>query len=159
MSGRLAGKTLSLGAPLFPRLEAPVKVEATPKPAAKPLAPKPAARPQAAPAESLGYDDFMRADLRVARIVTAARVPNADKLLQLSVSLGEAGERQVVAGIAQSYAPEELVGKQVVLVANLAPAKIRGIESHGMILAATDADGKHHVVTPDGSTPDGGRVK
>jgi methionyl-tRNA synthetase len=76
-------------------------------------------------------------DLRVGRVVQAERVPKSDKLLRLQVDLGEAGgPRQVVAGIGQSYAPEALVGKSVVIVANLAPARIMGVESRGMLLAA-----------------------
>ncbi len=74
-------------------------------------------------------------DLRVAEVLSAERIPKADRLLKLQVDLGSE-KRQVVAGIAEHYAPEDLVGKQVILVANLEPAKIRGIESQGMVLAA-----------------------
>ena len=74
-------------------------------------------------------------DLRVAEVIAAERVPKADRLLKLQVDLGSE-KRQVVAGIAAHYAPEDLIGKQIILVANLEPAKIRGIESQGMLLAA-----------------------
>ncbi|MBI3893718.1 MAG: methionine--tRNA ligase [Candidatus Wallbacteria bacterium] len=160
LAGSLAGCRVVRGEPLFPRIEPQSKAEvAVPvKPAAAAKSASARAALAAPPAE-LAYDDFMKADLRVAKVLEASRVPNADKLLQLKLSLGDGQERQVVAGIAQSYAPEALVGLQVVLVANLKPAKIRGIESHGMILAATDGDGKHRVVTPDGPAPAGGRVK
>jgi methionyl-tRNA synthetase len=96
----------------------------------------PAPVPAAATVEpTVSFEDFQKLDLRVAKVVAAERVPKADKLLKLSVDLG--GEkRQVVAGVAESYAPEELVGRSVILLANLAPATIRGVESQGMILAA-----------------------
>jgi methionyl-tRNA synthetase len=81
------------------------------------------------------YDDFAKLDLRVAVVKSAERVPKADKLLKLQLDVG--GEvRQVVAGVAETYGPEEIVGKHVIFLANLAPRKIRGTESQGMILAA-----------------------
>ena len=98
--------------------------------------PKPDGKP-AAPADQITYDEFARVQLRVARVLEAARVENADRLLRLRVDLGDE-QRQVVAGIATAYAPEELVGRQLILVANLKPARIRGVESNGMILAAGD---------------------
>lgn len=84
-------------------------------------------------------DDFRKLELRVGRVVTAEKVAGADKLLKLSVDIGTE-TRQVVAGIATKYIPEQLVGKSVILVANLKPAVIRGIESRGMILAAGDKE-------------------
>jgi len=98
--------------------------------------PRPDATP-AAPPDQITYDEFARVQLRVARVLEAARVENADRLLRLRVDLGDE-QRQVVAGIATAYAPEELVGRQLILVANLKPARIRGVESNGMILAAGD---------------------
>ena len=80
-------------------------------------------------------------DLRVGTIVAAEPVPKSSKLLRLQVDLGEATPRQIVAGIAQHYAPEKLVGTQVVIVANLKPAKLMGVESRGMVLAASDPSG------------------
>ena len=94
------------------------------------------------------YDDFAKLDLRVGRIVSAEKVEKADKLLKLEVDLGFE-KRTVVSGIAMHYKPEEIVGKQVVVVVNLAPRKMRGIESKGMILMAESNDGKLHFVNPE----------
>ena len=85
----------------------------------------------------ISMDEFQTIDLRVAEVIAAERVPKADRLLKVQVDLGYE-KRQIVAGIAQYYAPEDLIGKQVILVANLEPATIRGIESQGMLLAAVD---------------------
>jgi methionyl-tRNA synthetase len=121
---------------------APAQAQAqvmTAAPAVKPAAAKatkPGAAPAATPEGAITFDDFKRVDLRVGRVLTAVAVPKAKKLLHLSVDLGEAAPRSIVAGIAEAYAPEALVGKQVIVVANLAPAVIRGISSEGMILAA-----------------------
>jgi methionyl-tRNA synthetase len=94
------------------------------------------------------HDDFAKLDLRVGTILAAEKVEKADKLLKLSVDLG--GEhRVIVSGIAQHFKPEEIVGRQVVVVANLAPRKMRGIESNGMILMAEDLEGRLHFVQPD----------
>jgi len=82
-------------------------------------------------------EEFNRIDLRVATVLKSEKIPRAKKLLKLEVDLGE--KRTIVAGIAQSYAPEELVGKQILIVANLKPAKIMGVFSNGMLLAATEA--------------------
>lgn len=110
----------------------------------------------AAPADGvITIDDFNRVDLRVAEIRKAERVPDTAKLMRLTVSLG-AEEREVVSGIAEFYAADELVGRKVVLVANLKPAKIRGIRSHGMILCTTDESGLH-LVEPAASA--GSKVK
>lgn len=103
-------------------------------------------------------DAFRKLDLRVARVITAERIPKSDKLLKLHVSIG-GEERQVVAGIAQHYAPEELVGKNIVVVANLAPAKIRGHESQGMLLAASDEDGTLAILTTEKEIGAGSTVK
>ncbi|MBG9377635.1 methionine--tRNA ligase [Panacibacter sp. DH6] len=94
------------------------------------------------------YDDFAKMDLRVGKIVAAEKVEKADKLLKLSVDLGFE-TRTIVSGIAQHFKPEEITGKQVVVVANLAPRKMRGIESNGMILMAEDGNGKLHFVNPE----------
>ncbi|MBR5908662.1 MAG: methionine--tRNA ligase subunit beta, partial [Schwartzia sp.] len=84
-------------------------------------------------------DEFKKTELRVAEVTAAERVPKTDKLLKLTLSLGEEN-REVVSGIADVYTAEELVGKHVILVANLKPAKLRGIVSHGMVLAASDGE-------------------
>jgi methionyl-tRNA synthetase len=148
---------LSPGAPiagsviLFPR------IREEDKPAAE--APPPAVVPPA-PADGVApveYADFEKVKLRTARILVAERVQGADKLLRLEVEAG--GERrQIVAGIAQHYAPESLVGRAIVIVANLKPARIRGIESNGMLLAASAA-GVLRLVTVDGDLPSGAAVK
>src|SRR5690606_13392471 len=96
----------------------------------------------------ISIDDFLRVDLRVGTIRKAEPHPNADRLVVLSVDLGEEQERQLVAGIRAAYPPETLVGRQVVVVANLKPARLRGVESRGMILAATDDSGLA-ILTPD----------
>jgi len=105
----------------------------------------------------IGIEDFAKVELRVAEVVGAERHPNADKLLVLRLSLGNE-ERTVVSGIARWYRPEELLGKKVVLVANLKPAKLRGVESQGMILAASEGD-KLTLVTVEGDIPAGAVVK
>ena len=92
------------------------------------------------PAKALvDYDDFTRLDLRVARVLECREHSNADKLLILKIDLGaEGGQRQICAGLRNQYKPEDLVGKQIVVVANLAPRSMRGEQSQGMLLAATD---------------------
>ncbi|WP_132053039.1 methionine--tRNA ligase [Pseudocnuella soli] len=104
------------------------------------------------------YDDFAKLDLRIGTITEAVKVPKADKLLQLQVDLG-AETRTIVSGIAQHFAPESLVGKQVIVVANLAPRKMRGIESQGMILSAEQPDGSLILVGPHNLTQPGSGVK
>jgi methionyl-tRNA synthetase len=103
------------------------------------------------------YDDFAKLDLKVGTITAAERVKKADKLLQLSVDLGTE-TRTIVSGIALHFAPEDIVGKQVVVVANLAPRKMRGIESQGMILMAEDTAGKLHFVSPENAINAGAGV-
>jgi methionyl-tRNA synthetase len=109
------------------------------------------------PKSEIVYDDFAKLDLRVGTIVTAEKVEKADKLLKLSIDLGFE-TRTIVSGIALHFKPEEIVGKQVVVVANLAPRKMRGIESNGMILMAEDANGKLHFVNPEDSVNAGAGV-
>ena len=100
--------------------------------------------------------DFQQIDLRVATVLGAENHPNADRLLVLTIDLG--GERrQIVAGIRASYEPSALVGKQIVVVANLEPATLRGVESQGMLLATRDGD-RVVVLTPDAPVPPGGKV-
>lgn len=114
--------------------------------------------PQPAKA-NVAFDDFAKLDLRVGTITAAERVPKADKLLKLTIDLGEAAPRTVVSGIAQHYAPEQLPGQQVVLVANLEPRKMRGVESQGMVLMAEDATGKLVFVQPREPVGPGGEVR
>jgi len=107
----------------------------------------PAPGPAVEPKPTIVYDDFAKLDLRVGTIVTAEKVEKADKLLKLSIDLGTE-VRTIVSGIAQHFRPEEIVGRQVVVVANLAPRKMRGIDSNGMILMAEDKAGRLHFVSP-----------
>jgi methionyl-tRNA synthetase len=120
--------------------------------------PQPAPAMQAPAKPTIAYDDFARIDLRIAKIISAEKVPKSEKLLKIQVEIG--GERrQIVAGIAQHYAPEALIGKSVVVVFNLQPAKLMGQESQGMLLAASDSEGHLMVVTPAGDIPSGSIVK
>ena len=139
------GLTVRKGDALFPRLDVQKEIDRDAPAAEEKPAPKKEKKPekkhaQPEPASELEIDDFFKVKLQVARVTAAETVEKSDKLLKLSLSLGKDGTRTVVSGIAQSYTPEEMVGKQVVLVANLKPAKLRGIESQGMILCAADAD-------------------
>lgn len=105
--------------------------------------------------EEIQFDDFAKIDLRTATILTAEKVEKADKLLKFTVDTG-VDVRTVVSGVAESFSPEELVGKQVMILLNLAPRKIRGIESQGMFLLTTKPDGKLSFVTPDDSNVENG---
>jgi methionyl-tRNA synthetase len=122
--------------------EAPKDIPATPAVPA-PQAPAPTASPAAAPAADtrLSIDEFMKIDLRVAQVLTAERVPNSKKLMKLTVDLGTE-TRTIVAGIAEAYEADALVGRRIAIVANLKPAKLMGIESNGMVLAASAEGGR-----------------
>jgi methionine--tRNA ligase beta chain len=107
---------------------------------------------------TINYDDFSKLDLRVATIIDCKPHANADKLLVLQIDLGTE-QRQICAGLRQHYAPEQLIGKQIVVVANLAPRQMRGEVSNGMLLAATDsATTKVIVITPADTTAPGSKV-
>lgn len=150
--GKLAtGTKVQKGEPLFPRIEVTeageTVIAATKKTAAKAIKAeaskaeaKKEAKPAAAAAGEITIDDFAKIDLRVATVVAAERVPKTDKLIKLQVKIGDE-ERTIVSGIAQHYEPENLIGKNVIVIANLKPAKLRGIESRGMVLAASDGEG------------------
>ncbi|MGA8764691.1 MAG: methionine--tRNA ligase [Candidatus Sulfotelmatobacter sp.] len=112
----------------------------------------------AAPTEKISIDDFAKVELRVGLVKVAERIPKADKLLRLEVDIGTE-VRQVLAGIAEAYAPEALVGRKVVIVANLAPRKLRGMESNGMIVAASLQDGKPVLAGFLEDVPVGARLK
>jgi methionyl-tRNA synthetase len=108
----------------------------------------------------IGIEDFAKLDLRVGEVLSAERVPKADKLLRFSVDLGEPAPRQILAGIAEYYAPEQLIGRKVIVVANLAPRKLRGFESQGMILAASVGDeGRPVLAGFVEDVPNGARLK
>jgi methionyl-tRNA synthetase len=127
-----------------------------PVPVAAP-APAPAASAQSEPTQ-ITIDDFVKVELRVAQILVAERVPKADKLLRLEVDLGYE-KRQILAGIAQYYEPEKLIGRKIVIVANLAPRKMRGLESNGMLLAASLPDGAPVLAGFLEEAPIGARLK
>jgi methionyl-tRNA synthetase len=158
--GLPAGALLVEGDALFPRRDLPEAKEA-PAPAPKPThapkakAPKPPGR-EGAPTE-IAFDDFLKVDLRVATVLEAARVAGSDKLLQLQVDLG-AERRQIIAGIGKHFAPETLIGQQVTVVFNLAPRKIFGLQSQGMVVAADRPDGSLALMQPSAEVAPGTRV-
>ncbi len=139
--------TAALGTP-------PERTTATPPPA--PAAATPAAQPAAE--ERISIDEFMRVDLRVAKILAAEKVPSSRKLVKMQVDLGSE-QRTIVAGIGDAYAPETLVGRSIIVVANLKPAKLMGIESNGMLLAASPDGGKPTVAGFEQPPPPGTRVR
>jgi methionyl-tRNA synthetase len=115
---------------------------------------------QAVQAEKIAIDDFAKVELRAATVLEAERVPKADKLLRLVVDLGEEQPRQILAGIAEHYAPEDVVGRKIIVVANLAPRKLRGLESNGMLLAASVGEDRRPVLATFGEeVPNGTRLK
>lgn len=156
--------------PIFPRIDKAAflaehamtpepEKPAAPAAAASPVAPATTTPAAAAPAEGLvSIDHFFTTHLRVATVVAAEAVPKSEKLLKLTVDLGDE-TRTVVAGIAKQYKPEHLVGRQVVIVANLQPAKLMGIPSQGMVLAASTPDGLPVLLHPEQPVPNGTRVK
>ncbi|MGC8651079.1 MAG: methionine--tRNA ligase subunit beta [Minisyncoccia bacterium] len=103
------------------------------------------------------YDDFKKIDLRVAKILEAEKVENSDKLIKLKVNLGNE-ERQIIAGIGKFYSPEELVNKQIIIVANLESKSLMGLESNGMLLAASTEE-EISLLMPDKEIPPGSIVK
>jgi methionyl-tRNA synthetase len=111
------------------------------------------------PGSTIDIDTFARVDLRVGQVLLAERVPNADKLLRLEVDLAEPQPRQILAGIAEWYAPHDLVGRKILVVANLQPRTLRGLESRGMLLAASDADGCPRLASVPAETPNGARLR
>lgn len=106
----------------------------------------------------ISYEDFAKLDIRMGRIVAAERVPETDKLIKCTVDLGELGERTIVSGIAEWKTPEDLVGKQCPYIVNLAPRILRGVESRGMLLAASDESGVA-LLHPERELPPGTRLK
>lgn len=176
MPARAPGGKLSRGTPIFPRFEkekeadllarfSPPKEEAPAAEPAKAAEPAQAVSTPAAPPAPreakaiIGYDDFARMDLRVGLVVAAERVKKKDKLLDLRVDVGDPAPRRIVAGIAKSYSPEQILGKRVVVLCNLAPREVvKGLVSEGMLLAGGDGD-VLRVATPDGDLPAGATVK
>jgi methionyl-tRNA synthetase len=154
--GTVPGTEIVKGAALFPRIET-----TTTSQGAKtvnqdtPASPSPAPTPAAT--THISIEDFQKVQLKVAKVLSAERVPKSEKLLKLQVDLGTE-QRQVVAGIGKKYTPEELIGRRVVIVANLKPAKLMGVESQGMVLAAGDAEVKELVTLMSDVDP-GTKVK
>ncbi|MGL5207400.1 MAG: methionine--tRNA ligase, partial [Acidaminococcaceae bacterium] len=142
--GLADGTIVQKGEPIYPRIEVNeegVTVTAATKKKSEPAAAaKVVEQPKQEEKEEISIDDFAKIDLRVATILTAERVPKTDKLMKLSVKIGDE-ERIIVSGIAQHYTEEQLVGRNVIVIANLKAAKLRGIESRGMLLAASDGQG------------------
>jgi methionyl-tRNA synthetase len=164
----LAGQTIGMIAPVFPRIEAKSAIdrmraleeEETARQAK--LLGKPAPAKQALvdpPSPKIDIEDFGKVDLRVGQVLSAERVKGADKLLHLKVDIGEPEPRTIVAGIATVYEPENMVGRKVVIVANLHPRKLRGIESNGMIVAASLEGGKPVLAGFLEDVPIGSRLK
>ncbi len=143
--GLKSGGEINIGRQLFPRVEDKMETEN------KPSTEKPAEP------EKISIEDFAKVDLRVGEIKQAERIEKSKKLLKLKVDIGTE-ERQVVAGIAESYKPEELIGKKIILAANLKPAKLMGVESYGMALAA-GGDGRLFLAGFDGDVKPGTKVK
>ncbi|NLW47145.1 MAG: methionine--tRNA ligase [Firmicutes bacterium] len=145
------------GLPIFPRIEAEkpeVKTDAPRKAESKKNETK---QPEVKSAQ-ISIEDFAKIDLRVAKVLDAEKVEGSDKLLKLQIKLG-VEQRQIVAGIAQHYSAEEMVGKEIVVVANLKPAKLRGLLSEGMLLAASNDEGELAVIRPEATIGEGAKIK
>lgn len=151
-----AGNSITLGPPLFPRQErGRDKKKNQPEPLPKKEKQAPAEEPVAQ--GFVSFDAFKNLDLRVAEVIAAEKIEKSDRLLKLTVKAPE--ERTIVAGIAEHYRPEEVVGRQVIIVANLQPAKLMGVTSYGMVLAAKQKNGKGLVLsTVSASVPPGSKV-
>ncbi len=106
----------------------------------------------------INFEEFQKIELKIAKILKAEKIEGSEKLIKLQLDLNEGEPRQILAGIAKSYEPEDLVGKELVIVANLEPKKIFGMESRGMLLAADD-DGKPVLLKPDKEVSPGAKVK
>jgi methionyl-tRNA synthetase len=174
--GLKAGTRIGKPEAVFPRVdkkEAMERIEAMEQEIRNPGSVQPAAAatstsagsaaPVAAPAAAegtakIGIEDFAKVEMRVGLVKSAEKVTGADKLLKVMVDIGDE-VRQIVAGIAAAYQPEELIGRKVVIVANLAPRKLRGVESNGMIVAASTAEGKPVLCTFAEEVPVGARLK
>ncbi len=162
-----AGTRIAPGKPLFPRIDmkdfaAAAAVVGEPsegRPAARSVASDEKGVREEAMADTklISFHEFEKLDLRVGEVLEAEKVPGADKLLKLKVDIGDE-QRTMVAGVAEQFAPEELIGKKLVVVANLEPATIRGVESNGMILAATEGRTALALVTVDRDCPNGSPV-
>ncbi len=163
-SGALWPRIEDKGAPVVSEIPTPNPTPAAPAAeSAAPAAAAPAAAPGVAPAAPAGdgfiaIDDFMKVELRTAKILAAERLPKSKKLLKLSVDAGEPQPRTILAGIAESYEPEAIVGRSIVIVANLKPREMMGMVSNGMVLAASTDNGPAMLVNPEPAPP-GTRVR
>jgi len=156
------GTVISEVQPVFPRIDKVKTMSEINSPETQPEPPM----THATEADAVGVtnfieiDDFAKVDLRVGQVLSAERIPKADKLLLLKVDIGEEQPRQILAGIAQYYEPEKLIGRKVVIVANLKPRKLRGLESQGMVVAASyGEEGRPVIATFTEDVPNGARLK
>jgi methionyl-tRNA synthetase len=168
--GLAPGSRIGPGAALFPRIDKAAyltearRTREVPMEGSEPTRSRPPAdaagkEPAPAPAtQPIDINEFSRVELRTARITAAERVEGADKLLKLTVDLGT-GSRTIVAGIALRYAPESLIGRTIVVVANLKPARLRGVLSEGMLLAASDPQGQPYILSTEEAVEPGWRVR
>jgi len=154
-----AGTHVVKGDPIFPRLDVKAEIETIKNMMEKPPEEsKKKPKQQDDEKEQVLYDDFMKLDFRVGEVLAAEKMKKADKLLKLQIDLGKE-KRQIISGIAEHYTPEDLVGKKVIVVANLKPAKLRGEMSEGMILSGEDENGKLVLATVEADLPNGSVVK
>ncbi len=151
------GERLGESQALFPRVDIKAYLKEVAMEAERQQDPKAEKAEQAD--TSIGIEEFAKAELRIGVVREAERIPKSKKLLRLQVDLGEPELRQIVAGMAERYEPEQLLGRRVVIVANLKPVKLMGVESRGMVLAATDAEGQPFILSPDGEVPPGSQVR
>lgn len=155
--------TVNRGETLFPRIDLKKELEELEKEKKKATKEikkeqKSESKKEEKPLEEISFDKFMEVELKVAKILSAEPIKKSDKLLKIMMDDGES-ERQIVSGIAKSYAPEDLVGKKVIIVANLKPAKLCGVDSFGMLLAGSREDGSVVVSFVDDSVPVGTRIR
>lgn len=146
---RVSGNKINKGEQLFPRIDKKKEEKAEPEK-------KPAL--QNAGAENvISIEDFMKIRLKIGRVISAERIKKSEKLIKMQVDTGET--RQIVAGIGKTYSPEDLIGKKIVVVANLQTAKLMGVESNGMLLAATSSEGIPVILVPEKDVDEGSRIK
>ena len=161
--GLQPGTEVAASSNLFPRIDVKaLQQEAPAEKAPKAKKEKKQEAPKAAPAAEgqsgeISFDQFKAVEMRAGTVVVAEKHPNADRILRLEIDFDEGQPRQILSGLADYYKPEELVGKQVIAVLNLAPRKIRGLMSNGMVLTA-EKDGKLSVLTPAAPVPNGSQI-
>jgi methionyl-tRNA synthetase len=145
--------------PIFPRLDLKKTTMSSPTQPPKEQTPKPEPTTEAAPQnDQISIDDFAKVQLKVGRVLEAESIEGSDKLLKLQVIIDQE-RRQIVAGIKANYQPIDLIGRQVIVVVNLKPAKLRGVESQGMLLAAVDSDNGAILLQPEKEAPEGAKVR